>query len=115
MRARRRKIWRSSLVQSAEFPRYVRTDAAKLRQVLINLLGNAVKYTRKGIDDAAAGRRRQPTQPDDVRLTFEVEDTGIGIAPEDQERIFEPFVQVGKPARRKAPGWVSPSRGNSWS
>jgi signal transduction histidine kinase/DNA-binding response OmpR family regulator len=75
-------------------PRFVRCDPRKLAQVLTNLLGNAVKYTEEGgIVLRAEGRPGDA--PHDFKLIFEVEDTGIGIAPEDQARIFEPFVQAG--------------------
>lgn len=79
-------------------PSHIITDAHKLRQVLINLLGNAIKFTEQGqifLRVAATVHphcdRQQLTQ---VILTFEVEDTGIGIAPEHQAKIFEAFEQV---------------------
>ena len=82
------------VADTAGFPLYVRTDAAKLREILINLLGNAVKYTEEG-----SVTLRFSAEPDSggnqVRLCFAVEDTGVGIAPEDQERIFEAFEQAG--------------------
>ncbi len=74
-------------------PALIRCDPGKLRQVLTNLLGNAVKYTEEGgvvlRADAKPGE-----SPNNFTLMLEVEDTGIGIAPEDQARIFEPFVQA---------------------
>ena len=84
-------------------PAYARTDAAKLREVLINLLGNAVKYTEHGsitlrFDAQPVGGAEQ------LLLRFTVEDTGIGIAPEDHERIFKPFEQVAKRAPQKGTG-----------
>jgi CheY-like chemotaxis protein/anti-sigma regulatory factor (Ser/Thr protein kinase) len=87
------------LVSPPEFPRYVRTDAPKLRQVLINLLGNAVRYTEEG----GVALRLNTTPADESQhrlLTFEVEDTGPGIAAEDQARIFDAFVQVGKTTQK---------------
>ena len=67
-------------------------DPLRLRQVLVNLVGNAVKFTAKGavIISAAA----ESLTPQDVVLQFAVADTGIGIAPEDQQRIFAPFTQA---------------------
>lgn len=80
-------------------PRVVRSDAGKLRQVLVNLIGNALKYTERGcvtvrltaeaIDDA------KPID-DRILLVVEVEDTGIGIDYQDLARIFAPFVQIGR-------------------
>jgi len=70
----------------ADLPAWVQGDEGKLRQVLINLLGNAVKFT-------ARGRVALRAAWQDGRATFEVEDTGPGIGPEDQARLFAPFVQ----------------------
>jgi CheY-like chemotaxis protein len=84
----------------SDLPQYIETDLRKLRQVLINLLGNAVKYTEKGrVTLRIAFREGMGTTPgaklaSPARLEFEVEDTGIGIDPEDRQRIFEPFVQL---------------------
>ncbi|WP_273702941.1 ATP-binding protein [Candidatus Accumulibacter vicinus] len=89
------------LDRSADLPRFIRGDETRLRQVLINLLGNAIKFTpdggvalRLGLTPAGNGRR----------LSIDVEDSGPGIAPEDQARIFEPFVQVGQAAAQKGSG-----------
>ena len=91
------------VVQSAEFPRRVRADAPKLRQVLINILGNAIKYTEKGSVTLRLGAGLADNAGR-LLLTFSVEDTGIGIAQEDQAQIFEAFVQLGKPAVQKGTG-----------
>jgi CheY-like chemotaxis protein/nitrogen-specific signal transduction histidine kinase len=91
------------LVLSDEFPAYVRTDASRLRHVLINLLGNAVKYTEKGGVTLRLNATPSDESPN-LLLTFDVEDTGAGIAAEDQARIFEAFVQVGKSAPQKGTG-----------
>ncbi len=92
-------------------PRYVRADEGKLRQVLINLLGNALKFTQEGgvtlrvrADTESAGaqgrsdpqRGRSHAFPTSIRLAFEVEDTGVGISPEDLDAVFDPFVQTAK-------------------
>jgi signal transduction histidine kinase/ligand-binding sensor domain-containing protein/CheY-like chemotaxis protein len=84
-------------------PRFVRSDAGKLRQVLVNLIGNAVKYTERG----SVTVRLDATRMDDSRrilLIFEVEDTGIGIALEDQARIFDVFVQAGRASTQQGTG-----------
>jgi signal transduction histidine kinase/ligand-binding sensor domain-containing protein/CheY-like chemotaxis protein len=81
----------------------VRTDAARLRQILINLLANAVQYTDHGSVSLTL-RIDERTNSDDVRLVFEVADTGMGIAPEEQDRVFEPFVQATTNRSRKGTG-----------
>ncbi|KFB68822.1 ATP-binding protein [Candidatus Accumulibacter vicinus] len=79
------------VVQAPEFPRHIVDDQTKLRQILINLLSNAVKATEEGGVTLRLGVEPEPTE----RLVLEVEDTGIGIAPQEQGRIFEAFVQSG--------------------
>jgi signal transduction histidine kinase len=76
----------------------VRADERKIRQVVLNLLSNAIKFTPEGgrIEIAAA-------EPKDGSVEVSVSDTGIGIAPEDQEAVFEEFRQVGT-AQKKAEG-----------
>ena len=80
------------LEQDAHLPRFVRADPGKLRQVLINLIGNAIKFTDQG---GVALRARGRPAGDGLLLHFEVEDSGRGIAAEELEHIFAPFVQVG--------------------
>jgi signal transduction histidine kinase/CheY-like chemotaxis protein len=83
-----------TLEMAQDFPRGVLADEGKLRQVVLNLLGNAVKFTSHG--GVTLRLATKPTgESDRVTLVFEVEDTGGGIGEEDQERIFEPFVQLG--------------------
>jgi signal transduction histidine kinase/CheY-like chemotaxis protein len=83
----------------AELPRTVLGDPGRLRQVIVNLLGNAIKFTDAGevclrVVDAS------PTT-DGIAVHFTVTDTGIGVAPEWQHRIFEAFVQAdGSDTRR---------------
>jgi signal transduction histidine kinase/CheY-like chemotaxis protein len=78
-------------------PPFVRTDEKRLRQILINLLSNAIKYTNTGSVTLAIRYRSQMAQ-------VEVSDTGIGIAPEDMERIFEPFERANSPDASMQPG-----------
>ncbi len=81
--------------READVPPYVRTDESKLRQVLINLLGNAVKFTAEGGVTLHVGYQPAPAGADvGARLTFAVEDTGPGISTEDLEKLFDPFVQT---------------------
>jgi signal transduction histidine kinase/CheY-like chemotaxis protein len=100
------------LAIAPDVPQYVQTDAGKLRQVLINLLGNALKFTQVGqvalrvtLANSPAESKLPVSQPALQRfaqkqfaqpklITFAVEDTGPGIAPADVERIFAAFVQT---------------------
>lgn len=71
-------------------PQYIRADEQKLRQVLINLLNNAIKFTTKG----KVTIRVKPDTENIYKLTFEVEDTGAGIAEAELDSVFEAFVQT---------------------
>jgi len=84
---------RFALERDPDLPRYVAVDAGKLRQVLLNLLGNAIKFTETGGVKLRA-RLASVQGPENARMRFEVEDTGPGLAAEDCERIFVPFVQL---------------------
>ena len=76
----------------ARLPEFVKTDPSRLRQALINLIGNAIKFTDAGSVTLRIAYRGQIA-------SLEIEDTGPGIAPEDQQRIFDPYEQVGGHAR----------------
>ncbi|MEH1920297.1 PAS domain S-box protein [Nostoc sp.] len=88
-------------------PRYIQTDEGKLRQVLINLLGNAVKFTQTGgvtlrvsLGSGEQGENSSPLPPapcpsaSSPSLHFEIQDTGRGIAAEEMNNLFQPFVQT---------------------
>jgi signal transduction histidine kinase len=75
----------------------VRADETMLRQILINLLHNAIKYTERGEITVT-------TQAQDGRVLFTVADTGPGISPEDAGTVFEPFRRAGHSARREIDG-----------
>jgi two-component system, sensor histidine kinase RpfC len=77
---------------SARVPRQIRVDFGHLKQVLVNLSANAIKFTESGHVVVSIDAVR--VQGDQVRLRFEVADTGIGIAPDAQKRIFEAFSQA---------------------
>jgi two-component system sensor histidine kinase RpfC len=85
-----------------QVPPAVRGDPHYLRQVLINLIGNAVKFTERGsvtVHVSAQGETEKS-----VRLKFSIRDTGIGIAPEAQARIFESFTQADQSTTRRFGG-----------
>jgi CheY-like chemotaxis protein/anti-sigma regulatory factor (Ser/Thr protein kinase) len=86
---------------AGRLPEIVRLDQSRFRQVLINLLSNAIKFTDSGSVTLKVGYSGQIA-------TFEIRDTGPGIAPEDHERIFERFERVGdggtEPNARSKPG-----------
>jgi signal transduction histidine kinase/DNA-binding response OmpR family regulator len=75
------------------------TDEAKVSQILRNFISNALKFTERGEVRVSA-----TLDPAGERITFAVADTGIGIAPEDQPRVFEEFTQVQGPLQRKVKG-----------
>jgi signal transduction histidine kinase/CheY-like chemotaxis protein len=80
-------------------PQYIRTDEKKLRQVLLNLLGNAIKFTNEGsvvlrVGESLRSRGASEQGAGENTLIFEIEDTGVGIAFEEMKNLFEPFVQT---------------------
>ncbi len=85
-----------------EVPPAVRGDPHYLRQVLINLAGNAVKFTQSG--SVTIHVSAQAETPAGVRLKFSIRDTGMGIAPEAQARIFESFTQADQSTTRRFGG-----------
>jgi PAS domain S-box-containing protein len=99
MRAQEKGLW-LRVEQPPTFPRYIKGDEARLRQVLLNLAGNAVKFTRQG----GVTIRLSMTENGRRRLVIEVEDTGPGISAEDQKRLFQPFVQLGEAGTQKGTG-----------
>ncbi len=85
-----------------DVPNWLIGDSLRLRQVLVNLVGNAIKFTPKG--EVVVSATVQSSEPQEVTLEFAVSDTGIGIAPEDQERIFAPFTQADASTTRQYGG-----------
>ena len=114
-RARRRSVSLSTDLELA--PRTVRADARKLKQALVNLLANAVKFSREGggvmvrasirtVEDGqvqSADGRTFPVEGRDV-VEIRVRDRGIGIATGDLERVFEPFEQADRDTSRRYEG-----------
>ncbi len=85
-----------------DVPAWVRGDPTRLRQILLNLVGNAVKFTPVGEVAVRVSRRSQAGGV--ARLRFEVRDTGIGIGPEALARVFQPFVQADDSTTRRFGG-----------
>ncbi len=102
--AKRLKLVRRA---AADVPVAAVGDAGRLRQVLINLVGNAVKFTERGEIAVILTALERPALDDDAsacRLRFEIRDTGPGIAPEALPRVFEAFWQADGSASRKHGG-----------
>ncbi len=88
-----------------EVPQRVLADAGRLRQVLVNLAGNAVKFTPAGEVEVEVGWRPLPEASAPAgRLTFTVRDSGIGIAADKHDRLFQPFSQVDNSSTRRHGG-----------
>ncbi len=83
-------------------PGSVRGDPTRLRQILVNLLGNAVKFTERG--EVVLGLRAEPRADGKVELAFTVSDTGIGIPQEGMARLFQSFSQVDASTTRRFGG-----------
>lgn len=79
-----------------DLPQYIQTDEAKLRQVLINLLGNAIKFTQHGTVTlrVSSQAEKNATEENKSQLYFEIADTGPGISPSEISTLFKPFVQT---------------------
>jgi signal transduction histidine kinase len=98
-------------LEAPEGPVWVRSDPQKVRQILLNLLSNATKYTPAGEitlalepSRGAADIGRADTPDATPLVTFQVRDTGVGVAPEHHERIFDPFWQAAPPLTRAVGG-----------
>lgn len=87
---------------SSSLPEFVRTDGFRLRQVLLNLLGNAVKFTESGQVELSVDC--EATDDSTLLLRIAVCDTGIGISPEGLERLFQPFTQAEESTTRRFGG-----------
>jgi signal transduction histidine kinase/DNA-binding NarL/FixJ family response regulator len=89
-----------------DLPHTLLVDRTRLRQILINLVGNAVKFTERGSVTVRTLWRWNVESRNTGTLIFEVQDTGVGIPKEKQEQIFEPFVQVdtSRPVEQQGTG-----------
>ncbi len=101
LKAKEKKL-QLSFERAPNVPRYIRTDMVKLRQILINLLGNAVKFTKEGSvtlrvkmkDEGGRVKKEQEIHPSSFILQISVEDTGPGISPDELDTLFDPFSQA---------------------
>ncbi|MFW7378525.1 MAG: PAS domain-containing protein [Oligoflexus sp.] len=84
-------------IEKSTMPEQIESDAKLLRQILINLLGNAIKFTDQGQIELAVSFQNKTST-----LVFTIKDSGIGIAPEDQKKVFEAFEQ--SPVTRRLKG-----------
>jgi two-component system sensor histidine kinase/response regulator len=95
--ARKKGLELAVLIEE-QVPASVSGDPFRLRQVLTNLLGNAIKFTNAG--EVVLRCKELPDSGGGIIVRFEVSDTGIGLSPEDQEALFRPFVQADGSATR---------------
>ncbi|MEM8808331.1 MAG: response regulator [Cyanobacteria bacterium P01_G01_bin.38] len=87
-----------------QIPTWVHGDVARIRQVLINLLDNAIKFTPSGKVTLTVDVAERLPSNGEVKLKFAVQDTGIGISPEHSHQLFEPFTQVDSSTTRRFGG-----------
>ncbi|MDX3032293.1 MULTISPECIES: hybrid sensor histidine kinase/response regulator [Streptomyces] len=106
--AYRQGLW-LALHLAEDLPQHVAGDPVRLRQVLTNILGNALKFTDQGgidLEVTLEPHREQgvPSTADRATLRFTVRDTGIGVGPEDRDRVFETFHRLDSPITRRTGG-----------
>jgi PAS domain S-box-containing protein len=99
--ARRKKLDLRAVVDT-RVPSWITTDGTRLRQVLLNLIGNAIKFTEKGEVEVSIFGETGPAG--ESLLGFDVRDTGAGIAPDRLDRLFKPFSQADSSTTRKYGG-----------
>lgn len=83
-----------NVVSESKLPEVIQTDPTRLRQVLINLINNAIKFTDTGSVSVSVEVRPPAPGKTNERLLFRVEDTGIGMPPDKLESVFQPFEQI---------------------
>lgn len=95
--------------RTADVPQYIQSDESKLRQILINLLGNAIKFTQEGsvmlhvssFICPSSSRSPMTLEEEQLTLHFQVEDTGVGISPEEMSLLFTAFAQTSSGVESK--------------
>lgn len=91
-----------TVVSEGPVPKQIQTDPLRLRQILLNLVGNAIKFTKRGSVSVKVKLMSEPSGR--MKLAFIVQDTGEGIAPEQAERLFQPFTQADVSTTRRFGG-----------
>jgi nitrogen-specific signal transduction histidine kinase len=109
----RAKALRFEVLVDGEYVAYVVADVGKIRQVLINLLGNAIKFTARGQVQLHITLERK--RGDQLWLSAQVQDTGSGIASEEQEKLFQPFTQVKRGMRKQEGSGLGLAIGRSYA
>jgi two-component system, sensor histidine kinase and response regulator len=97
-----RKGLELTIFVSAQTPEIIRGDAVRLRQICVNLIGNALKFTKQG--EVTIRVTAEPLVNASSRVRFEIRDTGIGIETHVQERLFKPFSQADETITRRFGG-----------
>jgi len=97
-----KKALKLSIVQSADLPQFVKGDPERIKQILINLINNAIKFTEQGVIKVIVNLDSQLA--DKLFLRIQVSDTGIGIHPENQAQLFNEFTMVDQTHTRKYEG-----------
>ena len=87
-----------------DIPAILHGDEIRIKQVITNILSNAVKYTKEGSITFKAGFEKMEENPDSVKLIISVKDTGIGIKPEDMDRLFVAFERIDENKNRNIEG-----------
>jgi CheY-like chemotaxis protein len=85
-----------------EFPSQISSDPTRLRQIFINIIGNALKFTSQG--GVTVYLQKQELRPQHIKVMVTVKDTGVGISKEQQRNLFQPFVQADSSTTRKFGG-----------
>ena len=89
---------------SPKVKRFIYADSVRLRQILVNLLGNAIKFTEKGEVELKVRNKKIENDEDEMMFEFSIRDTGIGIAPHNLQKIFNAFDQEDSSTTRKYGG-----------
>ena len=90
--------------REGRIPHFIKTDPTRLRQILLNVIGNAIKFTERGRVKVTIRSAFPLVETDPARLIFEVEDSGIGLTEQQAARLFQPFMQADSSTTRRFGG-----------